>query len=321
MLSDIAPDLRTFFVPQMQQLGLSEMPTRCGAYSETTAEWGTGWLWVMSIGDDCLISVHDLRPSCRFELSEYPTDFTCIASMSKATAAATPVGTRGPLLEENIVAFRQGAGEVTFTVEPNERYLSHTITFTPRFFKNLARSFPGSFDELEEGLANLPLNTLPTEVSTALASLHPHRANLPGADVYYTSKVMEVISLTMGNLYERAHASLSPDRERAASIALEAKRLIDTHLSEPLTLQQIADHIYVSRTRLCVVFKQETGMSVGEYLRHARMRRACELLASSDMPVSDISRTIGYTRQSSFAEAFKGEVGITPSEWRRNNRG
>lgn len=324
MLADIDPNLHTFFVPQMKQFNMRETPTRCGSYSETQGEWGRGRLWVMGIGDGCLVSVHDVEVTCPFTLYEYPDDFTCLATMSYSTARAaercTPLPAHAKLQKSNLVSFRQRGGKVSFEMQPGHRYSSHTITLTPRFFKRLGNLYWKDAEALEDTLATTPANTLPAEIDEILRSLNPQRANLPGADMYFTSKVMEAISVVMGNTTQRAPLGVRTDADESRKITCEAKDLINANMSENLTLQAIADSIYVSRTHLCTAFKQETGMSVGEYLRDARMRRARELLTSTRLPISEVSRSVGYGRQSSFAEAFKEHSGITPSEWRRGVR-
>lgn len=327
MLADIDPHLHTFFIPQMRQLGLQETPIRYGCSSEAHGEWGRGRLWVASVGDGCLISVHDVEVTEPFTLYEYPEDFTCLATMSYSTARATeqcsPLLAHGSLQKSNLVSFRQRGGTVAYDMQPHQRYTSRTITFTPRFFKRLSNLYLEDADALESTLATTPANTLPAELDGIMGSLNPQRANLPGADLYFLSKVMEAISVVMGNTMQQS--TLTPLTARASAneshkITCEAKDLINANMSDALTLQGIADSIYVSRTHLCTAFKQETGMSVGEYLRDARMRRARELLVSTSLPISEVSRAVGYGRQSSFAEAFKEHSGITPSEWRRGVR-
>lgn len=110
----------------------------------------------------------------------------------------------------------------------------------------------------------------------------------------------------------RAYQLKRRRRHRAAG-----KGVLGEHLGEPLTLQGVADALFVSRTHLCTAFKQATGSSVGTYLHDIRMQRARELLRSTVLPVAEVSRAVGYARQSSFAEAFNEDAGITPTEWRR----
>ena len=104
------------------------------------------------------------------------------------------------------------------------------------------------------------------------------------------------------------------DEERR--LAREAQIIIDNHYSEALTLQSIAKQLYVGKTRLCGVFKKEYGCCVAEYLRDKRISKAKELLANTDSSVGEVGRIVGYTHQSSFAEAFRRECGVTPKQWR-----
>lgn len=82
----------------------------------------------------------------------------------------------------------------------------------------------------------------------------------------------------------------------------------------------MAASIYVSRTRLCTVFKRETGVSVGECQSMMRMTRAKLLLAQTDLPMSDIAAAVGFERQGSFTERFREREGTTPLAWRRTYR-
>ncbi|MDO4290388.1 MAG: AraC family transcriptional regulator [Eggerthellaceae bacterium] len=341
MIADVAPDLHTFFVPQMEQLGLREIPTRCGSLSVGEGEWGRGTLWVASVGDGCLISVHDVQVNETFTLYEFPDDFTCLASMSRACTAATQTCSPLPssptmrMRERNFVSFRQAGGKVRYEMAGGQRYVSSTITFTPRFFDELSRIAPDGAAFMAETLASAPANTLPDALNAVLRSFNPTCANLAHAPMHITSKVMEAVSLIMGNATKtnslghapapalagaRGHNSAPTGSSDAADIAQQAKAYLGDHLGEPLTLQAVADALFVSRTHLCTAFKQATGASVGAYLHGVRMQRACELLRDTTLPVAEVSRAVGYARQSSFAEAFKEDAGITPTEWRKKVR-
>ncbi|MBQ3105918.1 MAG: helix-turn-helix transcriptional regulator [Eggerthellaceae bacterium] len=117
------------------------------------------------------------------------------------------------------------------------------------------------------------------------------------------------------------HASRGAEiQDESSLLARQAMSLIESNLCNPPTLQALADVLYVSRTRLCVTFKREVGCSVGEYLHAARLKRAKALLEETNDAISEIAASVGYTRQSSFAERFKEDTGVTPTEWRRGVR-
>lgn len=76
----------------------------------------------------------------------------------------------------------------------------------------------------------------------------------------------------------------------------------------------------MSRSKLCTVFKKETGESVGAYVRRRRIERARDLLADSPLSIAQVSERLGYPSQAAFAQAFKQAVGVSPNAWRAGAR-
>lgn len=65
-------------------------------------------------------------------------------------------------------------------------------------------------------------------------------------------------------------------------------------------------------------FKKYTGKTVVEYLRNIKISRACELLRTTDIPIIEISNTLGYASLSHFNRIFKEHSGITPASYRKS---
>ena len=84
-------------------------------------------------------------------------------------------------------------------------------------------------------------------------------------------------------------------------------------MDEMLTLDELARALLTSRTRLCAVFRQETGESLGAYIRRSKMERARQLLERGGLSVSEVARGVGYPRVSSFTVAFERAFGMPPS--------
>ena len=64
-------------------------------------------------------------------------------------------------------------------------------------------------------------------------------------------------------------------------------------------------------------YRQETGQSIGDALTQIRMRRACELLRDTDMPLEEIAQRMGIIGSSSLIRLFKKTQGTTPGAYRR----
>lgn len=104
-------------------------------------------------------------------------------------------------------------------------------------------------------------------------------------------------------------------------ITQEAIDFIDKHLNErPLTVEKIASHLHFSSRHLSRVFRQDTGMTVMEFVTKRRMDYACQLLLESQFNISKVGGTCGYKTASSFVKAFQRHFGCSPTAYRLANR-
>jgi AraC family transcriptional regulator len=121
----------------------------------------------------------------------------------------------------------------------------------------------------------------------------------------------------------REHSSLDlqpSDEPRRGLAPWQVKRvtryMID-HLDECVTLDALADLVNLSRHHFCTAFRLATGRPPYEWLLAERIARASSLLASTCLPVTEIALSVGYATPSAFATAFRRQIGLTPSAFRR----
>ena len=98
------------------------------------------------------------------------------------------------------------------------------------------------------------------------------------------------------------------------------KAIVDEKYSEDLTINDIAEEVFLSPTYMCFIFKQKTGMTINEYLTFVRIEAAKKLLSDSSLKLSEVSRRVGYPNTSYFSKLFKKRVGCNPSEYNQNKR-
>jgi AraC family L-rhamnose operon regulatory protein RhaS len=91
---------------------------------------------------------------------------------------------------------------------------------------------------------------------------------------------------------------------------------LSIHCDRRWSLQEMADHCGIRRTRLGDIFQKLTGGSPMEYLSRLRMERAKTLLRETDNKVIDIAFECGFGSSQYFANSFKQATGATPSEYR-----
>lgn len=110
---------------------------------------------------------------------------------------------------------------------------------------------------------------------------------------------------------ERATSGAQP-----AGIIEDSVAYINDHLTQELSLEELAAQAALSPFYFSRLFKKETGFSPHQYVLAARISNAKFLLQSTGDSVKSICFTVGFTSESSFCTAFKKETGLTPSEYR-----
>lgn len=92
---------------------------------------------------------------------------------------------------------------------------------------------------------------------------------------------------------------------------------LEEHFTEPISLDSIAEEVFISKYYLARIFKQITGKSPYQYLTNLRISKAKELLALTDFPLTEIAEMSGFRDAKKLICAFKQRMSITPGEYRR----
>jgi AraC family transcriptional regulator len=94
---------------------------------------------------------------------------------------------------------------------------------------------------------------------------------------------------------------------------------IETRLSEPVSLGDVASATGLSRMHFAAQFKAATGLRPHEYLLRRRVERAQEMLVGTAMSVADAAQSVGFQNQSHFTSVFKRFAGEPPRTWLRSH--
>ena len=101
---------------------------------------------------------------------------------------------------------------------------------------------------------------------------------------------------------------------------LEACKYVEVNLEKKITLDEVANILYLNPSYFSRLFKKEVGGTFVEYVTRAKMNRAKELLEQTVDSVGKICERLGYDNQSYFIKVFKNYVGVTPIEYRGEKR-
>ncbi len=101
-----------------------------------------------------------------------------------------------------------------------------------------------------------------------------------------------------------------------SALAIQVTNYIKHHISEAVTVEAIARHMYLSRPYLSAKFKEETGLSLTDFILNEKTEEAKRLLCYSEKSLLNIGNYLGFSSQSHFSRVFKKYSGYSPTEYR-----
>lgn len=100
-------------------------------------------------------------------------------------------------------------------------------------------------------------------------------------------------------------------------VVLKATRQYINTMYKTATLTRLAENFNISVSALSKLVKQEAGCTFQELLQRKRFQKSKELLSTTELPVEEISRIVGYENYSFFNRQFKYRYGVTPGRYRK----
>jgi len=92
---------------------------------------------------------------------------------------------------------------------------------------------------------------------------------------------------------------------------------VEEHLDKALSLEKIAEALNYSKFYIARAFKEDTGLTLYQYIRGRRLNESARKLVETELPVIEIALSAGYSSQQAFTQAFHREYECAPQEYRR----
>ena len=314
--------IEELYLPQVEQFGVTLQPRDGALHGAADNDRACGELYVYRVGGDCLVASHRITVKRDLLLSERQLSSLCISTLSADSLALCPIAppeARKP--EGNVAVFGQERGESTMWLRAGSVQSATSVTLLPQWLGRLEPHERTTAHALLEAPGTACDEDAACALDALMRSVSPPFGGHLAREGELAARVLQAARLALRWHDERARAETAAGTREQAQLVRAAKRHVALHLDAPLALDGLARDLLTSRSRLCAAFKQETGCSLGAYVRRARMRRACELLPIRSLGVADVARAVGYPRTSSFTVAFERETGLAPTAWRERHAG
>jgi AraC-like DNA-binding protein len=119
---------------------------------------------------------------------------------------------------------------------------------------------------------------------------------------------------------ERGSTALGPAARSAADRRGQIRPVlayVDRHCGDSITLDEVADVVHVSSSRVRHLFKDVTGVGFKDYVTQVRVNEAKRLLLTTDLSVAEVADSVSYSNLHQFYKVFYRSCSMSPAEYRR----
>lgn len=163
--------------------------------------------------------------------------------------------------------------------------------------------------------------TLSPKMSAAILDILDNTLSDKVLDIYRKAKVVELVCLFIDAMFQQNQKS-TPGikiKQRDADRLYEVRDRLRLDPALSLNLPRLVRETGLNRNKLAYGFREIFGLSMSEYCRQLRFIKAAELLADSELSVSEIAYMAGYSNVANFSNAYKNFYGRCPKHHRQNS--
>ena len=218
----------------------------------------------------------------------------------------------------------------------------HQFDLEKHFFKLVSKGHTEAAMEVWERMKKIPLaeQLSPLDLNRSVASttglrillrmiaensgVHPavvYAVSVSHAQKMFAAKSQEELNqIVPAMIREFSDTIRSAQTNRYSPAIGNVVNYLNLHISQKIDMKQLSTLADCAPDYLSQRFKQETGLTVAQYLAQERCRIAADLLKKTDLPVQKISAHVGYLDNNYFVKVFKKYTGETPSDYRSRFR-
>lgn len=176
-----------------------------------------------------------------------------------------------------------------------------------------------SAENSDEIVSSYSIIHLQTDGEQILGYLRCLLAEIENKHPGYNTVCQDLLEVVLLLLMRHSQFTVTfvPATRKSSKECAIARRYIENHFKENLTLDDLAAAAHVSKYYLAHSFSREYGTSPINYLLSCRIQESLYLLSKTRLPLSQISGMLGFSSPSYFSQSFRRFQGISPMEYRR----
>ncbi|WP_421824151.1 helix-turn-helix domain-containing protein [Flagellimonas oceanensis] len=222
-------------------------------------------------------------------------------------------------------------GGVTDRYFPKDIKISQTVIQVRR--KPFLRKRLNQGEELNKQLYKVFLDTDHEKVFAYYGSYNLKIAEVMGDMKKIKAKGMVRIMMIEGYVYQilsmhmiQHNKEVQNKRPQTSLLKRELKAIrkyakkIEKNIAKDFSLEEISAETGLTQAKLQEGFKLLYNKTVTEYIRHARLELARDYIATTEMNISEVVYSIGFTSRSYFSKIFKEKYGLSPSEFKNSKK-
>jgi AraC family transcriptional regulator len=142
-------------------------------------------------------------------------------------------------------------------------------------------------------------------------------SNYPSGRLYIDSLAVSVASRLVSSHSSIARRSIGLNGGLGGRRLKQTLAYIEDHLSEDISLSQLASLVGISASHFKTLFRQSTGVPLHQYVIQRRLDRAKDLLMAGKLSIAEIALASGFSHQSHLARHLRRSSGLSPSVMKR----
>ena len=196
-------------------------------------------------------------------------------------------------------------------VEVNREQFQHNLDL----FRDYCINTPCSPGEIKEACVRYFLTAI--SVAKELGPLNKAYQAKDAIFAIIEAITWEEIERVAWACFEQMLSDMQKGKDEVSLLVRKTQQYIHEYYNQGITLEEIASRLHVSGEYLSTQFKKETGKSFTETIRKFRIEKIKELLRMSTLKLNQIAKMVGYSDPKYMSKVFKTEVGMRPTEYRK----